>query len=162
MYLWLLPLVFALLPQAPDATLPPASAHVLYVTEGRGVQVYACTVQNGKFAWVFREPKADLFDTRTHQPVGTHTAGPTWTWNDGSEITGKLLKSVPSSDPANIPWLLLEAHSTGTAGALAPVAFVRRSDTQAGVPLTSPCDAEHFNQVASVPYMATYTFYTTN
>jgi hypothetical protein len=152
----------AFLPQTPDVTQPPAAAHVRFVADGRGVQVYACTVKDNAFAWIFQEPQADLFDPKTHQPVGTHTAGPTWTWNDGSAITGKVLQTKPSSDPAAIPWLLLETHSPGTPGALADIAYVRRSDTQAGAAPTSACDAEHNGNTAKVPYKATYTFYSTN
>jgi hypothetical protein len=149
-------------PQAADITLPPATAHVRFVADGLGVQVYACTVKDNAFAWVFREPQADLFDPKTHQPIGTHTAGPTWTWSDGSAITGKVLQTKPSADPANIPSLLLETQSAGTAGALAGITYVRRSDTQAGASPTSACDAEHNGNIAKVPYKATYTFYSSN
>jgi hypothetical protein len=151
----------AFLPQTPDVTQPPAAAHVRFVADGRGVQVYACTVKDNAFAWKFQEPQADLFDAKTHQPVGKHSAGPTWTWNDGSAITGKLLQTRPSTDPTNIPWLLLEAHSTGTPGALADITYVRRSDTHGGAAPTSACDADHNGVTAKVPYKATYTFYAT-
>lgn len=152
----------AFLPQTPDVTLPPATAHVRLVAEGRGTQVYACTVKDNAFAWVFQEPQASLFDPKTHQPVGTHTAGPTWTWNDGSAITGKVLQTKPSPDPAAIPWLLLETHSSGSPGALADITYVRRSDTAAGSVPPSACDAEQNGTTAKVPYKATYTFYSTN
>ena len=115
----------AFLPQTPDVTLPPATTHVRLVAEGRGTQVYACTVKDNAFVWVFHEPQASLFDPKNHQPVGTHTAGPTWTWNDGSAITGKVLQTKPSPDPAAIPWLLLETHSSGMPGALADITYVR-------------------------------------
>lgn len=157
-------LLLALLasPQTPDPTLPPANAHVKITAVGLGVQVYVCAQQNGSYQWTFQEPQATLFDPTTHQPVGSHSAGPTWTWSDGSAITGKVLQTRPSSDPANIPWLLVETHSTGTAtGELTGVTLVRRSDTQAGAPPTG-CDAVHQNNVVRVPYQATYTFYTTS
>ena len=106
-------------------------------------------------------PVAKLFDPTTRQEVGTHSVGPTWTWNDGSSITGKVLQKRASSDPINVAWLLLETHSIGTpTGMLADVTLVRRSDTQAGVPPMA-CDAEHQNNEVRVPYQATYTFYTT-
>jgi hypothetical protein len=155
-------LAFAFLGQAQDVTEPPPHAHVQLVADGRGVQVYTCTAQGDKFAWVFNEPQADLFDPKTHEAVGTHTAGPTWTWKDGSAISGKVLKTSPAKDPAAIPWLLLETHSTGTPGALANITLVRRSDTQGGAPANSICDAARVNNVARVPYAATYTFYTTD
>jgi hypothetical protein len=154
-------------PQTPDLTLPPADAHVQTTVVGLGVQVYRCAAQpgaqSGSFKWTFEAPEATLFDPSTHQPMGTHSEGPTWTWNDGSAITGKVLQTRPSSDPANIPWLLLETHSTGAAaGKLAGVTLVRRSDTQAGAAPTTDCDAQHRDNVVRVPYQATYTFYTTS
>ena len=151
-----------LLPQTPtpDPTLPPPNAHVSYTVLGHGVQIYRCTSQSSGFQWIFQEPEATLFDTTTHQPVGTHTAGPTWTWHDQSAIVGKPLQKQPSPDPASIPWLLLEAHSTGEPGALSNIKFVRRSNTQAGAAPATGCDAQHQDNLIRVPYEATYTFYT--
>jgi hypothetical protein len=148
-------------PQISDPTLPPADAHVKATVVGLGVQVYLCASQGSSYQWTLQMPEATLFDPATHQAVGTHGVGPTWTWKDGSAITGKVLEKRPSSNPANVPWLLVETHSTGAAdGMLADVTLVRRSDTQAGVPPTG-CDAVHQNNVVRVPYQATYTFYTT-
>ena len=85
-------LLFALLSlqQPPDPTLPPANAHVKATAVGLGVQVYKCAPQDGGFQWALEMPVAKLFDPDTHQEVGTHSVGPTWTWNDGSSITGKV------------------------------------------------------------------------
>lgn len=157
-------LLFALIasPQAADPTLPPPDAHVKATTVGVGVQVYRCAPQDGGYQWVLEMPIATLFDPATRQKVGTHSVGPTWTWNDGSSITGKLLQKRASSDPKAVPWLLVQAHSIGAAtGMLSDVTLVRRSDTQAGVPPMA-CDAVHQNNEVRVPYQATYTFYTTS
>ncbi len=146
-----------------DPTLPLPAAHAELTVLGHGVQIYKCALPSPAavtFQWVFQEPQADLFDTTTHQPVGTHTVGPTWTWHDNSAIVGKPLKSQPSPDHANIPWLLLEARSTGGPGALANIKYVRRSDTEAGAAPDNGCDAQHQDNVIRVPYKATYTFYT--
>ena len=148
-----------------DPTLPPPTAHAELTVIGHGVQIYKCALPNPAavtFQWVFQEPQADLFDPATHQPVGTHTIGPTWTWHDNSAITGKPLKSQPSPDRANIPWLLLETHSTGGPGTLANIKYVRRSDTKAGAAPDNGCDAQHQDNVIRVPYEATYTFYSAN
>jgi len=155
-------LAMAGLLQATDPTLPPADAHLKITAVGLGVQVYRCSPQDGTYQWTLEMPVAKLFDPTTRQAVGTHSLGPTWTWSDGSSITGKVLQKHPSNDPINVPWLLLETHSTGSStGMLADVTLVRRSDTQAGVP-TMACDAEHQNNEVRVPYQATYTFYTTS
>jgi Protein of unknown function (DUF3455) len=146
---------------APDPTLPPSPSHAAYVAEGRGVQIYRCTQQDSTYTWVFQSPEATLFDPNTHQPTGSHGEGPTWTWKDGSAVSGKVLQKSPSPDPANIPWLLLATQPSGTkAGALSSVTMVRRSETHGGnAPLTG-CDAAHTGSILRVPYSATYTFYT--
>jgi hypothetical protein len=154
-------------PQAPDATLPPASAQVRYKLIGHGVQIYHCAAssdaQTATFQWTLDGPEAALFDPLKREQVGTHTAGPTWTWNDGSAITGKVLQKQPSPDPTAIPWLLLETHAANTTtGALTGITFVRRSDTQAGAAPTTGCNPARGDNTLRVPYEAAYTFYSTN
>ncbi|HEY1964900.1 MAG TPA: DUF3455 domain-containing protein [Acidobacteriaceae bacterium] len=145
---------------AQDHTLPPdPNVTPLPPVTGKGVQIYRCDSQQGTPAWVFVAPEATLYAGA--EAVGTHGAGPTWRWKDGSAITGKLLISQPSPDRASIPWLLLAASpaidSTPT-GMLAHVTYVRRSDTHGGMP-PATCDAHHLGAVARVPYAAVYTFY---
>jgi len=157
----MLTLLLALLLPTQDPTTPPPTAHPTYTTEARGVQIYRCTQQASAYTWVFQSPEATLFDPITHQQIATHSAGPTWTWKDGSAITGKVIQKSPSPDPASIPWLLLTATPSGTTiGALTPVKLVRRSDTQGGNAPTTGCDATHADTTLRVPYTATYTFYT--
>jgi hypothetical protein len=151
----LLPLL-GMVAHAQDVTEPPANAKARYTVLGVGLQIYACA-EDGK--WVLQEPQADLIDIQTHQAVGKHTKGPTWTWSDGSVVTGKVLQQRPSAD--TIPWLLLEAHNSGATGALSGVTFVRRSNTQGGVPQAANiCGAQNVGSTINVPYQATYTFYT--
>lgn len=161
-------LSFALLalisaPQTPDPTLPPSTVHIRFTVEAQGLQIYHCAAQADTFAWVYDAPDATLFDTTTHQPIGHHSAGPTWTWSDGSAITGKVLQKQPSPDPLAIHWLLVETHDTGDkTGALTGITFVRRSNTQAGAAPATGCDAQHQANILRVPYEATYTFYSAN
>ncbi|WP_263379953.1 DUF3455 domain-containing protein [Granulicella paludicola] len=147
------------LPQTADSTTPPASVHARITTTGIGVQIYSCKQSAAGFAWEFQEPQATLFDATTHQPVGTHAAGPTWTWSDGSVLTGKVVQKSPSPDVNSIPWLLLETTAAGKNGALSRVTMVRRSETQAGAAPATGCDAQNVGVVIKVPYQATYTFY---
>jgi len=161
MLLPLLLLLVAHAPQSADPTLPPPAAIARYTVVGRGVQIYKCTAQANVFQWIFQEPEATLFD-QTGAETGKHSAGPTWTWKDGSALVGKVLQKSPAPDPANIPWLLLEAHPTGATGALSRITLIRRSNTQAGQAPATGCDAHHQNSLARVPYQATYTFYTEN
>ena len=147
-------------PQTPDATLPPPTAVVRLTAVGHGVQIYRCAAEAGRFQWALVGPEATLFDPGTREPVGTHTPGPTWTWNDGSSLTGTVLQKQPSSDPANIPSLLLETHAAGDkSGVLTGITLVRRSETQAGAAPAEGCDAAHQENLLRVPYQAIYTFY---
>jgi hypothetical protein len=146
--------------RAQDHTIPPdPSVTPLTPVTGKGAQIYRCQ-QQGAPAWVFIAPEATLYTGA--EAVGTHGAGPTWRWKDGSAITGKLLITQPSPDRASIPWLLLAASpaidSTPT-GMLAHVTYVRRSDTHGGAAPPAGCDARHLGAVARVPYAAVYTFY---
>ncbi|MGI4756743.1 MAG: DUF3455 domain-containing protein [Janthinobacterium lividum] len=142
-----------------DVTQPPPEAHVLHSALGVGVQVYICQASAADFRWTLLEPKADLVDAATKQVVGTHIKGPTWTWNDRSSVVGTVLQQRPS--PGTVPWLLLAGHSVGSQGSLSDVAYIRRSDTQGGVPAaTALCNADSAHTRLEVPYKATYTFYT--
>jgi hypothetical protein len=152
--------VFLFFSQMTDPTLPPSGAHVVHLTEGRGVQIYDCKRQGSGFGWVFQAPEAKLFDLSTQKQVGTHGAGPVWIWQDGSSVTGKVLVTSPSPDSASIPWLLLSATPSGKpAGVLSKVTLVRRSETHGGSAPGTGCDVEHVGQSLRVPYTARYSFY---
>jgi FtsP/CotA-like multicopper oxidase with cupredoxin domain len=146
---------------AQDRTIPPdPTVSALPPVTGKGVQIYHCQQQQGAPAWVFVAPEATLY--LGAEAVGTHTAGPTWRWKDGSAVTGKLLVSQPAPDRASIPWLLLAASpalDSAPTGMLAHVTYVRRSDTHGGMMPPAGCDARHLGAVARVPYAAVYTFY---
>ncbi len=73
---------------------------------GNGVQIYICQ-QQGTYAWIFQAPEATLTAPETGETLGSHAAGPTWTWKGGSSITGKVIQKQAASDSHNIPWLLL-------------------------------------------------------
>jgi hypothetical protein len=164
MYLPLLLVATLWAPQIADVTRPPSNTQVSATVLGRGVQIYRCESPSGTqpaFQWTLVAPDATLMDPATKQQLGTHSAGPTWTWKDGSSVTGKVLQKRPSPDPASVPWLLLEAHPAGTtAGMLSDVAYVRRSNTNGGAAPSAGCDAQHQDSLLRVPYEATYTFYT--
>jgi len=147
---------------AQDRTIPPdPTVTALPPVTGKGVQIYHCQQhEGGAPAWVFVAPEATLY--LGAEAVGTHAAGPTWRWKDGSAITGKLLITQPSPDRGSIPWLLLAASpaiDSAPTGMLARVTYVRRSDTHGGMMPPAGCDARHLGAVARVPYAAVYTFY---
>ena len=143
-----------------DRTLPPPAAHQLAQVQGQGVQIYSCTAQGNGMAWTLQSPEATLIRTSDNMQVGTHDAGPRWTWSDGSSIRGNVVASKPSPQPENIPSLLVETFPAGvTSGFLSNVIWVRRSDASGGAAPTSACDANHAHNLVRVPYQATYTFY---
>lgn len=139
-----------------DITLPPPGSKVSFTALGKGVQIYSCsapTTPDQPFQWSFQAPEAILTGS-AGEALGTHGAGPTWTLTDGTLFTGKLVAQRVSQNPLSINWLLLAA--TDQAGRRA---YIRRSDTQGGVPPADGCDAAHPGVVVRVPYTATYTFY---
>ena len=151
-------------PQALDPTLTPTAGAVTVATaQGRGVQIYQCAQGNGgAYAWALQRPEAMLSEPSSGVRLGTHSQGPTWTWNDGSSITGAVLAQMASPDAGSVPWLLVRTHPVaGTHGVLSSVTLVRRSDTLGGAAPPTGCDAQHGGVSLRVPYSATYTFYNT-
>jgi hypothetical protein len=145
-------------PTGQDKTVP-AKAPMLVAVEGRGVQIYQCEATENGFGWALLAPDAKLYDTSGAE-VGTHNAGPRWTWKDGSAVVGTLAQRTPSPDPGSIPWLLLSLLQVGQQdGVLANAGWVRRSDTHGGVAPAAGCDQNQLGKVQRVDYTATYTFY---
>ncbi len=123
----------------------------MFTAKGAGVQIYTCT--DGR--WVLKGPDAKLLDGHGKQ-LGTHFAGPTWKLQDGSEVKGKAIASQPSTDSTSVAWLLLEAVPGSGTGKLAAVTYIRRTATHGGAASTDGCTGGEI----SVPYTATYSFYT--
>jgi hypothetical protein len=143
--------------EEPGVSAPPGATQLLEV-EGQGVQIYACGKGSDGYHWVFKAPDAALFDT-TGRQVGTHFAGPTWQFADGSKIVGEVVAQASAPSPHAIAWLLLRVKSHEGSGVLSKVDFVRRVDTQAGVAPAAPCDAAQALTEARMRYTARYLFY---
>jgi hypothetical protein len=147
---------------APDqlaAIAPPAGQALRLTAQAKGAQVYTCkakTEGGQDFEWSLTAPRAELFDEGGGK-IGTHFAGPTWQLADGSKVVGAVKQKVAAPD--SIPWLLLEAKSAEGAGKLQGVAFIQRLDTVGGQPPSAPCDAGRTGTQESIPYTATYRFY---
>ncbi len=148
-------------PVPPSDTTVPVGARLLITVIGQGVQIYKCKQNEGVLAWNFEAPDAQLLDPATHEKLDTHSSGPTWRWKDGSAVTGKVTVSQASQDgPENLPWLRLAASPEGRqTGILAPVVWVRRSETKGGIGPSHGCDKVHEGESVRVPYQALYTFY---
>jgi len=146
---------------APEALRPPANQVLALEARATGVQIYECTTsrdQPGRFEWAFKAPEADLFD-ETGRKVGRHYAGPTWEALDGSKVVGEVKARDDGPDPKAIPWLLLTAKSSTGSGVMTQMKSIQRLYTVEGKAPSTSCGQANVQQVARVPYKATYYFY---
>jgi hypothetical protein len=141
-------------PIVPDTLKPPANETLALKAQAAGDQIYTC---DGS-AWVLSGPDAKLTDEAGKQ-VGSHFAGPTWEWSDGSRVTGRAVANA-TPDPESIPWLLLTAAQHQGDGMLKSVSSIQRLSTKGGKAPVSGCDASHKGQEARSHYTAVYYFYT--
>jgi hypothetical protein len=161
---WLTP------PPVPPVLEPPAGATVKLHAHAVGAQIYTCAASGGAgadagadagattYAWVLRAPDALLFDAAGTQ-VGTHGAGPSWMWRDGSAAVGAKVAELPSPSADAISWLLLRVTSTSGAGMLSDATYVQRLDTTGGRAPATGCDATTVGTETRSAYSADYYFY---
>jgi hypothetical protein len=145
---------------APDALRAPADAKLVLAVHAVGAQIYRCgAAADGQFQWTLKAPDARLHDAHG-AVVGHHSAGPSWKYKDGSEITGKAAAHADSPDPRAVPWLLVNVVGHSGSGLLDSVTTVQRLHTHGGAaPPASNCDAAKVGREARVPYSADYYFY---
>lgn len=149
------------LPDIPEALRPPADQVLALEAHATGVQIYECSAskdQPARFEWVFKAPEAELADS-TGQKIGKHYAGPTWELADGSKVVGEAKARDAGPDPEAIPWLLLSAKSNSGTGVFGQTRSIQRLQTAGGKAPSAPCGSDNAQQVARVPYTATYYFY---
>jgi uncharacterized protein DUF3455 len=163
---WLTP------PPVPPALVPPAGATVKLHAHAVGAQIYTCTASGrgntdggadadagaATYAWVLKAPDAKLYDSSGTQ-VGTHGAGPSWTWRDGSVANGAKVAELDAPAADAISWLLLRVTSTTGAGMLSDVTYVQRLNTAAGKAPATVCDATTVGTDVRAGYSADYYFY---
>src|SRR5208337_5507655 len=116
-------------PDVPDAIQAPAGLEVVVYAHATGSQIYTCQAgADGKFGWTLKGPDAELRD-RKDKVIGQHSAGPTWTLKDGSEVKGKAAAHVDSLDADSVPWLLVNVITNAGKGQLANVTTIQRVHT---------------------------------
>lgn len=146
-------------PDVPDAIAVPAGLEPVLFARGSGSATYTCQAgPDGKFLWTPKAPEADLKD-RKDKVIGQHSAGPTWTLKDGSQVTGKPLAHVDSLDSESVPWLLVDVTSNSGKGVLANVTKIQRVHTVGGMPPDYGCDASHKGDETKSKYTADYYFF---
>jgi len=150
----------------PDSLQPPDGNKFFLQTFARGVQIYQ--VQRNpsnpsELIWVNIAPLATLYTNPNFTNVIiNHFAGPSWQFVKGpfkdEKVVAKKVKGS-TQDPTAIQWLLLQAvDDLSTPGN--PVTFIQRICTQGGLaPITPPTQV---GQLDSIPYTASYLFYTKN
>lgn len=112
---WLTP------PTVAPALVAPSEATVRLHLRAVGAQVYVCVGASGAdagapaYAWALKAPDAELFDASGAQ-VGTHGAGPSWTYADGSVAKGTKVIELGAPVADAIPWLLLRVTSPSCSG----------------------------------------------
>ena len=140
-------------PSAPDTLKPPAGEHLRAHAHASGQQIYTCDGSK----WILSGPDAQLFD-EAGQKVGSHFAGPSWQWSDGSRVTAKPVANA-TPDPESIPWLLLTATGHTGDGVMKSVASIQRLQTKGGKAPANGCEESHKGAHARVSYTADYYFY---
>ena len=163
---WLTP------PPVAPALEPPAGATVKAHAHAMGAQIYICTASGGPsldggaggagattYGWLLKAPDAKLYDSSGTQ-VGTHGAGPSWTWRDGSVANGTKVAELNAPIADAISWLLLRVTSTTGAGLLSDATYVQRLNTAGGKAPASGCDATTAGTETRSGYSADYYFYT--
>jgi hypothetical protein len=146
-------------PDVPDAIQVPAGEEVVLSAHAIGSQIYTCQAAAGdRFSWTLKAPEAELRD-RHDKVIGQHSAGPTWTLKDGSEVKGKAAAQVDSLDSNSIPWLLVNVVNNSGKGQLAKATTIQRVHTKGGKAPAEGCDAAHRDAESKSSYTADYFFY---
>jgi len=150
----------------PDSLQVPEGNRLFLQTFARGVQIYEVqrsAANPNTLVWVNIAPLAELYvkpDFVDH--IIHHFAGPSWQFIKGpfkdEKVVAKKVKGS-TQDPTAIQWLLLQAvDDLSTPGN--PVSFVQRICTHGGLaPTTAPTQ---LGALDSIPYTASYLFYTRN
>jgi len=141
------------LPSVPVNLKPPAGETLAGQARATGDQVYTCDGTT----WTLLRPEAKLLD-KSGKQIGSHFAGPTWEWSDGSRVIGRAVANA-TPDPDSIPWLLLTAVAHEGNGLLKNVSSIQRLSTKGGKAPGTGCDSSHRGQEFRSHYTAVYYFY---
>jgi hypothetical protein len=134
----------------------PSDREPVLQLSAQGVQIFRCEKRDAGFAWVFRQPEAELFD-ESGKLVARQGASFSFEHVDGS----RLLSTVAAYDDApkatDLRWLLLTTRSFGKGG-FEGVTHVQRVNTQGGMP-PARCAANQLGQLLRVDFRSDFIFY---
>ena len=150
----------------PDSLQPPAGNRFFLQTFAQGVQIYEVqrsAADPSTLVWVNIAPLAELYAKPNFvDPLIHHFAGPSWQFIKGQfkdeTVVAKKVKGS-TQDATAIQWLLLQAVDD-LSTPHNPVSFVQRICTHGGLAPTTP--PTQVGQLDSIPYTASYLFYTRN
>ena len=150
----------------PDSLQPPAGNRFFLQTFAQGVQIYEVqrsAADPSTLVWVNIAPLAELYAKPNFvDPLIHHFAGPSWQFLKGQfkdeTVVAKKVKGS-TQDATAIQWLLLQAVDD-LSTPHNPVSFVQRICTHGGLAPTTP--PTQVGQLDSIPYTASYLFYTRN
>jgi hypothetical protein len=147
-------------PEVPESLKAPVGEEVILSAHATGVQIYVCQAgTEQESAWVLKAPEAELTDA-TGRTIMHHSAGPSWKYVDGSEVTGKLVAKQDAPKAGAIPWLLLSAASHRGEGILTRVTTIQRLFTDGGLPpKAADCNSSANGKESRSAYSADYYFY---
>lgn len=134
---------------------PSDRAPVLQLT-ARGVQVFRCEKRDGAFIWVFRQPDAELLDSRG-TAVGRHGANFSFEHADSSRLVATIVAYDDAPKSTDLRWLLMSTRSFGK-GAFEGITHVQRVNTHGGMP-PERCESNQANQLLRVEFTADFVFY---
>jgi Protein of unknown function (DUF3455) len=159
--------------EIPEPLNVPSGQILLLKSKAKGAQIYVCQAvtnnasgygnEPATYQWTLKAPEAALFNAKGVQK-GKHYLGPTWEWQDGSKVQGKVKTKVDAPDAQSIPWLLLEAQQPtdrkiDASGVLSSVKWVQRLNTTGGKAPQTGCDRPNQNHEIRVSYTADYYFW---
>jgi hypothetical protein len=134
----------------------PDGQQVVLQLAAKGVQIFRCERADGAYAWRFRQPEAELYDTQG-QAVGRHGANFSFEHRDGSRLLGTVVAHDKAPTADALPWLLLSAKSYGS-GQFGGVTYVQRVNTSGGMPPPA-CTAAQVDRLLRVDFSADFVFY---
>ena len=136
----------------PDNVKPPSNERPILQAHADGDQIYVCDSSS----WMLARPDAKLF-TDSGKQIGSHFAGPTWEYSDGSRVMAKPVATA-TLNPDSIPWRLLKATGHQGEGKMKRVTSIQRLSTNGGRAPGTGCDAQRKGQEARSHYTALYLF----
>ena len=148
---------------SPPTLQAPAGEKLILQAHATGSQIYTCGAgADGKPQWTLKAPDADLHDPKG-KVIGHHSAGPSWKYEDGSQVIGKAVAHVDAPvklGAPSIPWLLVTAIGHSGDGLFARVTSIQRLHTEGGLaPPATECDPSKPSPEVRSSYTADYYFY---